>query len=218
MPDRFLQRIAQLVDSAIGSIGAALGGGNALWAHGVVDRPTADLDTFLNSQDPELYEQAQQALIEAFDAAGIKVTVLQSDSWFRGFIVVDRTTAETARLDINYSYREHPPVIIDGVGAVLDIDDLLAGKLQALTSRTAERDYYDLDALLSTGRWTIHDLWAKLRSIRPNWSVARFVEVLSSADLGDPVEYRALGMTQDQIDAMIARLRAHADTLRDFDA
>lgn len=129
-----------------------------------------------------------------------------------------RATSETASVDINYSYREHPPVVIDGVGAVLDIDDLLTGNLQALTSRTAERDYYDIDALLSTGRWAIHDLWAKLHFIRPNWSIARFAEVLSSADLGDPVEYRALGMTQGQIAAMVTRLKAHADALRRFDA
>jgi hypothetical protein len=40
MPDQFLLRIAKVVDAAIGGIGAALGGGNALWAHGVVDTPT----------------------------------------------------------------------------------------------------------------------------------------------------------------------------------
>jgi hypothetical protein len=218
MADQFLLRIAKVVDAAIGGLGAALGGGNALWAHGVVDRPTADLDTFINSQDLELYEQAQAALIRAFEDVGMKVTLLQSDSWYRGLLITDPKTSAAARVDINYAYREHPPLTVDGVGAVLNLDDLMTGKLLALTSRAAERDYYDIDALLSVGRWNIHDLWAKLRVIRPTWSAIRFAEVLSSADQGDPVEYRALGMTQDQTVAMVARLKAYADTLRHSDA
>ncbi|MGH3523144.1 MAG: hypothetical protein ACRDU4_10025, partial [Mycobacterium sp.] len=85
------------------------------------------------------------------------------------------------------------------------------------TSTAAERDFYDIDALLSTGRWSAYDLRVKLHKIRPHWSTEHFAELLSSADLGDPVEYRALGMESDQIDAMVARLKARADALKGFD-
>lgn len=217
MPDPLLQRVAVIVDDAIGALGAALGGGNALWAHGVVDRPTADLDTFLDSQSVIVYDQAEHALIAAFGREGLDATVLQSDSWFRGFLVTDRSTGQAVRVDINYSDREYPPVQIKGVGAVLDLHDVLLGKLKALTTRAAERDFFDIDALLSSRRWTIHELSAMLRSASPTWTPARFADVLASARAGDEFEYHALGMGPQQVEDMFSRLDAHAEILRNAD-
>lgn len=122
------------------------------------------------------------------------------------------------RVDINYSHHDYPPVTVTGVGAVLHLEDILLGKLQASTSRTAERDFFDIDALLLTGRWTVHDLWAKLRSAKPSWTAERFADVLASVRAGDPVECQALGMSARQVDDMFTRLEGHAEILRNAHA
>ena len=47
-------------------------------------------------------------------------------------------------LQMSYFDRGHRPVIMD-IGPVLDLDDVLGGKVAALASRAAERDYIDVD-------------------------------------------------------------------------
>jgi hypothetical protein len=45
-------------------------------------------------------------------------------------------------LQISYFDRSRDPVTMD-IGPVLDLDDVIAGKIVALASRAAERDYVD---------------------------------------------------------------------------
>lgn len=53
-------------------------------------------------------------------------------------------------LQISYFDRSREPVIMD-VGPVLDLDDVVAGKVVALASRAAERDYVDTAAAMDRG-------------------------------------------------------------------
>src|SRR6266446_565246 len=49
--DRLHQQVAEIALRAAAPHGFALGGGNALIAHGVISRPTQDVDLFTNNEE-----------------------------------------------------------------------------------------------------------------------------------------------------------------------
>jgi hypothetical protein len=142
-----LQRlVAQVTLEAIADLGFALGGGQALHAHGLGDR---------------------------------------------------------------LSLRQHPPVVIVGLGPVIDLPDAAASKARALNDRRAARDYLDIHALLTHTGWTPARLFAALRdNLRPVITAAEFAADLAAAGDQDPEDYHAYGLT----DADIIRLAADFTT------
>jgi hypothetical protein len=67
--DRFHRQIAELTLRAASPHGFALAGGNALMAHGLVDRRTQDVDLFTNEEGG--VEAAAQVVEAALQAAGL---------------------------------------------------------------------------------------------------------------------------------------------------
>lgn len=94
---------------------------------------------------------------------------------------------------------------MEGIGPVLDVEDIVTGKVRAFVDRGVERDYSDIASILSTRRWTIHDLYAKARSVFPDITKQQFATRLTGADRLDPEEYAAIGIGP----AAFARLRQH---------
>lgn len=203
----FQSRVAQILGATLQPYGFALGGGQALQAHKIIDRPSKDLDNYSTSQDPDVFDSAERDLVAALREHGLSASVVRRDSWFRQVVVTDPDTGEQVRLDLGYDYRKKPPVFVSGIGPVLDIDDVVFGKMRALVDRQAERDYVDTDAILSTGRWTISNLYKIVHEIRPELTEDEFLAVLSSAHEGDPDEFVALGLTQTDTLKMFNRLR-----------
>jgi hypothetical protein len=187
--------------------GFALGGGQALQAHEIIDRPSNDLDNYSTSQDPDVFAAAERDLVEALREHGLTATVVRRDSWFRQIVVTDSGTGEQVGLDLGYDYRKKPPVFVSGLGQVLDIEDVVTGKIRALVDRQAERDYVDIDAILSTGRWSTADLFTIIHEIRPELTEAGFLDILASAHDGDPDEYAALGLNPTDTFRLFDRLR-----------
>ena len=64
-------QVAAIALSAASRYGFALGGGNALIAHGVIDRPTQDIDLF--TDDEHGVQAASRAVEAALRAAGYQV-------------------------------------------------------------------------------------------------------------------------------------------------
>ncbi|MCL5445225.1 MAG: nucleotidyl transferase AbiEii/AbiGii toxin family protein [Actinobacteria bacterium] len=210
----FQLQVEQIVASVLGPKGFALGGGQALQVHGLVDRESKDLDHYVATMDEDLFRRAEIDLVRALNAVGLNAEPVARDSWFRQIIITDPHTKDTISIDLGYDYRKHPPVVVQGVGPVLDIQDVVIGKVRALTDRQTERDYIDIDAILSSGRWTVHDLWTELHLIRPEWTIERFAATLRAAQEGDPDEYAALGMTREHVTEMSNRLCAFAGMLQ----
>lgn len=210
----FQRQVAQLIGQALQPFGFALGGGQALQAHKIVDRLSRDLDNYTESMDPQIYENAEHAVVAAIAGHGYTTQVMLRDSWFRQIIVTDPATNEDVGVDLGYDHRKNSPVFITGIGPVLDIHDVVTGKVRALVDRRAERDYMDIDAILRSGGWTVQPLLEILRDIRPELSPADFADILSKADEGDPEEYAALGMTLAAMQGMFSRLNAVAGSIR----
>ena len=156
MPVSDLHRqVAAVALAAAREHGFALGGGNALLAYGVISRPTQDVDLFTD-QDHGV-EAAAGAVETALRHAGFETERQDQaaglDDLFPGMgeelaeWIVTAPGGTQMMLQLAYFDRGRHPVVMD-IGPVLDLEDVVGGKVCALASRVEPRDYADVAALL----------------------------------------------------------------------
>lgn len=131
------------------------GRSTALVLHGVVNRPTEDVDLFTDHDDA--VRAAASLVRDALTAAGFTVTDESDDSTL-GEVVYGFDDAmvqlrvcrgdHVAELSLSCLYRAHNPVMMD-IGPVMHLDDLIASKVAALITRREVRDYIDVGAFLA---------------------------------------------------------------------
>ncbi|HCT77577.1 MAG TPA: hypothetical protein DGG94_16030 [Micromonosporaceae bacterium] len=154
-PDPFQSQVAHIALEVAAAHGFALGGGQALIAHGIVKRPTEDIDLFTDSDDGV---RNAMALVEAsLSSAGLEVEIIPETSElgdiFYGFEndmaeFEVRRGAEQVRLTLARFDRTKQPVTLD-IGAVLHIDDVIGSKVAAMATRAEPRDFVDVAAAMS---------------------------------------------------------------------
>jgi hypothetical protein len=172
--DPFHAKIARIALTVAQQHGFALGGGLALIAHGVLERPTEDVDLF---SDIEGSVPAAADLVRAaLEAAGIEVATDEDESdlgeviqGLDGHMVElmayrDPHDQQGVGLSLGHLHRARRPVILD-IGPVLHIDDLRAWKVAALVARAEPRDLVDVGAFLAER--TPHELLAMARQVDP---------------------------------------------------
>jgi hypothetical protein len=132
---------------AIDQHGFALAGAGALVTHGVITRPTQDLDLFSPAQGGPA--QVSAALLTALTEAGCQVQVLEPAEQHGGeFLRLQvRRGEHVADIDLARNWRQHPPVQMQ-IGPVLHVEDAVAGKVTAMIGRGLPRDYIDAAASL----------------------------------------------------------------------
>ena len=156
MPIDELQReVAAIALGAAARHGFALAGGNALIAHGIINRPTEDVDLF--SDQEAGVAAAAQAVQDALREAGFQAERRDRTDGlgdvFEGMgegLAEWLVTAPGGRqtvLQMAHFGRSRGPVIMD-VGPVLDLEDLAGWKVCALAGRVEPRDYVDTAAAL----------------------------------------------------------------------
>jgi Nucleotidyl transferase AbiEii toxin, Type IV TA system len=183
----------------------ALGGGYALQAHGIVDRPSDDLDAYAPVMEVPTFEHAEELILAAAAADGLEAEIGKSDSYFRQVFVRDPSTGERVVVDLGYDLRTEAAVTISGVGHVISIDDAVGSKARALNDRRAARDYVDLDRVLQRPDWNAERLWEVFSRFR----LAKREEFAADLRAGheqDPDDYLAYGLTLGEMDAMFERL------------
>jgi hypothetical protein len=151
----FHRQVAAIALAAAGRHGFALAGGNALMAHGIIDRPTEDVDLFTD-QEAGVEAAADEVEVRlrgaSFEAerqdktAGLGDIFPGMDQGLAEWIVT-APGGEQMMLQMAYFDRARGPVTMD-IGPVLDLEDVLGGKVCALASRAVERDYLDTAAAL----------------------------------------------------------------------
>ncbi|MEW2380438.1 nucleotidyl transferase AbiEii/AbiGii toxin family protein [Micromonospora sp. NPDC047812] len=153
-PHEFYREVARVALSAAGPYRFVLGGGVAWAAHGLVTRPTEDVDLFADVEGAAA--AAADGVRAALERAGFEVTDADPDSelaeLFDGFdrdlrdFVVSRD-GRLIRLSLARLDRHRSPVVMD-LGPVMDVRDLMANKTAALVNRREVRDYIDVAAAL----------------------------------------------------------------------
>ena len=175
----FKNKVLKLVLQAGESYGLALGGGHALSAHNVVSRETKDIDGFVNSLNAETYDGIEKAVAAALDASNIHTEIIERNDFLRVIKAIDKNSGEAVIIDLNYGHRDYPAVSIEKIGLVLDLTDVVTGKLIAFCERKEARDYIDIAAVLNNENFSLGSLIEVLSKVRPEIQALDFIARLS---------------------------------------
>lgn len=170
----FYREVARVALAAAGPYRFVLGGGVAWAAHGLVARPTEDVDLFADVEGAAA--AASAGVRVALERAGFVVSDADPDSelaeLFDGYeqdmkdFVVSRDGRQI-RLSLARLDRQQSPVVMD-LGPVMDVRDLVANKIAALVNRREVRDFIDVAAALD--HYDVTELLVLARQVDPRWT------------------------------------------------
>jgi Nucleotidyl transferase AbiEii toxin, Type IV TA system len=214
MPISEMQReVATIALRAAAQNGFALAGGNALIAHGIIDRPTDDVDLFSDQETgvaaaADAVESALRAadyLAERRDTLGGLEEVFEGMAEGLAEWIITAPSGQQTMLQMAYFDRTRGPVIMD-VGPVLDLEDVAAGKAVALVSRVEPRDYVDTAAAL--GRYTVAQLIGLARRLDPGLTERDFADAGRQLDRMPDQLFARYGLTPADVAELRKRFAA----------
>ncbi len=198
---------------AASSHGFALGGGNALIAHGIIDRATQDVDVF--SDEEGGVEAAADAVESALRDAGLRTERRDKTGGLEDLFygmgeglaewLVTAPDGEQMLLQMAYFDRARIPVIMD-VGPVLDLEDVVGGKLCALASRVEPRDYVDTAAAM--GRYSMAQMISFARRLDPGLTDRDFADAVQRLDQWGDGVFAPFGLGPADVAELRARFAA----------
>ncbi|MEV0270671.1 nucleotidyl transferase AbiEii/AbiGii toxin family protein [Hamadaea sp. NPDC050747] len=132
--------------------GFALGGGRALLAYGVTERPSEGVDLF--TVDDSSVRPAAEAVMDALAEAGFSVWEVGDETDLfddLADILIELTVSghdgASMPVSLGVQPRSLPPVDL-GAGPVTPLEDLAAIKVAAMVNRAEVRDFIDVAAFL----------------------------------------------------------------------
>jgi hypothetical protein len=201
------RRVTTVALRAAARFGFALGGGNALIAHGLITRPTQDVDLFTNEETG--VGAAADSVEAALHAAGFaaeredKVTGLADlfEGMDEGLAewTVTAPDGQRTMLQMAYFDRAAQPVTMD-VGPVLNLEDVIGGKVCALAGRAEPRDYIDTAAALKLYR--IDQVIALARRLDPGLDDRDFADAGRRLDRWDDAIFAPFGLSTEDVAAL----------------
>jgi hypothetical protein len=207
------REVAAVALRAASGHGFALGGGNALIAYGVIDRVTEDVDLFTDEEHG--VGAAADAVEAALRTAGFEAEredkTASLAEVFEGIgeglaeWTVTAPGGEQMMLQMAYFDRSSRPVIMD-FGPVLDLEDVIGGKVCALASRAVPRDYVDTAAALQ--RYTPAELIGLARRLDPGLTDRDFADAGRRLDEVGDGWFASLGLGPGEIAAVRERFEA----------
>jgi Nucleotidyl transferase AbiEii toxin, Type IV TA system len=205
--DPFHEQLARVALDAAGSFGFALAGGYAVQAHGFLNRRSSDIDLFAQASAEFDFTQAVDVVIAAYLREGFQVeTELRSASFARLDV---RSAADSAKVELGLDWRKNEPIRL-AVGPVLHADDAVANKVCALFGRAEVRDYVDVDAILTSGRYTEDELLDLAADHDPGFDQSWFAEALAAIDRLPDSLFQPYGMRPEDTSALRERMRTWA--------
>jgi Nucleotidyl transferase AbiEii toxin, Type IV TA system len=129
------RRLAEIGLRVAARYGFALAGGYAVAAHGILERPSEDVDLFTAWERRDEFATAVDAVVAGYRDGGYTVGVVQQFETFARLSVSDPTNPQQPyKVELAANWRALPPVMMD-IGPVLHPDDVVAGKMSALYTR-----------------------------------------------------------------------------------
>jgi hypothetical protein len=211
--DRFHRQVTGIVLGTAAQFGFALAGGNALIAHGFVDRLTQDVDVFTDHEGG--VEAASGLVEEALVAAGLQAVRVDKTGGLADLFegmgaglaewVITAPDGASTILQLSFFHRYREPVQTE-IGPVLDIEDVVGSKICALASRIEPRDYVDTAAVL--GRYSISDVIGFATRMDPGLGHRDFAEAGSRLDEWSDAVFAPFGLTAPDIAELRVRFAA----------
>jgi hypothetical protein len=173
------ERITRVALAAGGPFGLALAGGYAVAAHGIGSRPSGDVDLFTSWRQRDRFPDLVAAVITALEEAGYGTSVAMRGETFLRLMVTDPVDDRTEKVEISADWRAHDPIQLD-IGPVLHADDAVANKMCALFGRAMPRDFLDVDAAITSGRYTREHLLQLAAQTDPGFDRELFADALGA--------------------------------------
>jgi len=197
--DELHSKVAAIALRTAARHGFALGGGNALIQYDVISRLTEDVDLFTN--DEHGVAAAAEAVDAALREAGLEAERIDQISGLADLFpglgeglaewIITAPGGRQMSLQLAYFDRSRGPVIMD-IGPVLDLEDVIGGKICALASRSYERDYVDTAAALA--RYSIAQVIGFARRLDPGLEDRDFAEAGQRLDQMPDEAFTPLGL------------------------
>ncbi|WP_030509670.1 nucleotidyl transferase AbiEii/AbiGii toxin family protein [Microbispora rosea] len=201
--DDFHRRLATIALRVAADHGFALAGGYAVQAHGVLERPSEDIDLFTSSVRDDFSEGVAK-ICDAYIKHGLAIKVDVDSPQFVRLSVSEPATGRISKVELAADLRSHPPVIME-IGPVVHLDDVAGGKVEALFTRAEVRDFIDVDALLNAGRFTRERLLDLASSRDLGFDHAVFAQMLSALELYPDDEFLAYGLSERDVHRLRSR-------------
>lgn len=196
---------AALILNVISGDDFALAGSGAIREHGVIGRPTQDIDLFTNDTATDRFAAAVERAINTLTDHGYQAVLARSAAQFARLAV---TASDDYQFEVDFGvdWRAHEPVWL-GVGPVLALEDAIANKVGALYSRGAARDYFDVDAIRQSGRFSDDELLQLVAEHDPGFDPVIFAEQLGHVATLRPSTLAEYGVSPDHLKALQQRLQ-----------
>ena len=190
--------------------GFVLAGSGAIREHGIIDRPTEDVDLFTADPDPAAFGRAVDRVARDVRRAGYAVEMERRASGFAR-LRVSAPGGQQFVVDLGVDWRERDPVNLD-VGPVLSVEDAIGNKMSALYSRAEPRD---IDAIRRAGVFTDDELVAAAAQRDAGFEIGMFATQLDAVRRITHRDVVSYGVSADDLETVKERTIRWAAQLRE---
>ncbi|MER6735249.1 nucleotidyl transferase AbiEii/AbiGii toxin family protein [Streptomyces puniciscabiei] len=208
LPEPHHRLLADVV-TAGGPYGLVLAGGYALQAHGLLQRPHANLD--FATESPEGMDRIAAALGTALEARGRQVRTGAVAALTAQLTVTDPPTGGSCALVLHKEAFWQPPALTE-YGPALSLEDAVGTKIRALYDRGAAVDL--IDARAAAARFSLPGLEELgRRHAHDPFDLPTLQSRLTGTDFYSDVDFFRYGLTEDQVMALRAWAQRWSDDI-----
>jgi hypothetical protein len=204
--------IAEIALRVAGPYGFALAGGYAVRAYGIGERPSGDVDLFTDWRRRADFPAAVEVVVAALKHHRYGVQITARSETFARLLVSAPGSTDVDKVELSADWRAHPPVLLE-VGPVLHVDDAVANKMCALYGRALPRDFLDIDAAITSGRFSQDRLLALAADADDGFDLMMFACALGALTQITDAAFAEYGVSCDQCRDMRRRFAAWRDEL-----
>jgi hypothetical protein len=207
----FQRKTARAALSLIPDSDFALAGSGAIREHGLISRPTEDIDLFTTSSDANSFGQNVKLVIKGLQDDGYNVEPRQQTERFARLTV--EKGSMMVNIDLGVDWRENEPVIMD-IGPVLNVDDAVGNKAAALFSRSEARDFLDVDRIRTSGLYSDKRLLEMICERDLGFDIGVFIQQLEFSNRIMPYQVNVYGVSAEQLEQVKSRFNDWIEALR----
>lgn len=207
---RFQREVSRILLRQLQEHGFVLTGSGALREHGLIDRPTADVDVFTEMQSADEFTLATDRAVDGLRKSGYDVEVLRDSKAFKNITVTQEQ--RSIEVDFGVDYRGHAPANMD-IGPVLSVEDAVASKVTALYGRGLPRDFLDVDTIRQSGRFSDEFLMDAAQQHDPGFDQKYFGVSIQRVQQLVVDEVRDYGVNDEQLKELQLRMSSWGQNL-----